>query len=72
MACEAPDFPAELPPVTDDPAAAEAAPGAPGGSANELVLGRPLPLISMCAKAGAGEKVVTIQSQAGTELTYLF
>ena len=39
-----------LPTAAADPAAdaAEAAaPGTPGGSANELVLGRPLPLISL-------------------------
>lgn len=54
LACEAPVFPAELPPAIADPAAAAAAPGAPGGSANELVLGRPLPLIFVCSKAGAG------------------
>ena len=60
LACEAPGFPAELPPATADPAAAAAAPGAPGGSANELVLGRPLPLILVCAKAGAGGKVGAI------------
>lgn len=45
LACEAPVFPVELPPATADPAPAAADPGAPGGSANELVLGRPLPLI---------------------------
>ena len=45
LACEAPVFPVELPPATADPAPAVADPGAPGGSANELVLGRPLPLI---------------------------
>uniref|UniRef100_A0A3B4AF83 C2H2-type domain-containing protein n=1 Tax=Periophthalmus magnuspinnatus TaxID=409849 RepID=A0A3B4AF83_9GOBI len=45
VACEAPVFPVELPPAIDDPAPAAADPGAPGGSANELVLGRPLPLI---------------------------
>ncbi|KAJ8367174.1 hypothetical protein AAFF_G00324530 [Aldrovandia affinis] len=36
-AWDAPDFLAALPPATTDPAT-------PGGSANELVLGRPLPV----------------------------
>lgn len=54
----APDFPAPLPPATVDPAAAAAAPGAPGGSANELVLGRPLPLIFFSKTVqGQGGKV---------------
>ena len=47
-----------LPTAAADPAAAAAAaaapaPGTPGGSANELVLGRPLPLISLCRGHGA-------------------
>jgi len=54
LACDAPAFPAELPPATADPAPAAAAPAAPGGSANELVLGRPLPLILVKTNAGAG------------------
>ena len=54
LACEAPVFPAELPPATADPALGAAAPIAPGGSANELVLGRPLPLIFVKTNAGAG------------------
>lgn len=45
LACEAPVFPVELPPPTADPAPATADPGAPVGSANELALARPLPLI---------------------------
>lgn len=55
-ACAPPVFPEELPPATAVPVAAAAAPGTPGGSANELVLGRPLPLISGCECARAGVK----------------
>lgn len=55
----APDFPEALPPATALPAAAAAAPGAPGGSANELVLGRPLPLIFFSVSVqGQGGKCV--------------
>lgn len=54
-ACGTPDFPVLLPTAAATPADAAAAdPGAPGGSANELVLGRPLPLISQCRAQGAG------------------
>lgn len=53
-AWETPGFPTLLPTTAADPADAVAAPDAPWGSANELVLGRPLPLISdwKCAEAG--------------------
>lgn len=55
-ACGTPDFPVLLPTAAADPtgavAAAAPAPGTPGGSANELVLGRPLPLISLCRAQG--------------------
>lgn len=61
----APDFPDALPPATALPAAAAAAPGAPGGSANELVLGRPLPLIFFSVRVqGQGESVPTNLDQA--------
>lgn len=64
-ACAAPDFPEAPPPATALPAAAAAAPGAPGGSANELVLGRPLPLIFFSVSVqGQGESVSTNQDQA--------
>lgn len=46
-ACVTPDFPVLLPTAAADPADAAAVPDTPGGSANELVLGRPLPLISL-------------------------
>lgn len=51
-ACVTPDFPVLLPTATADPADAAAVPDTPGGSANELVLGRPLPLISLCRGQG--------------------
>lgn len=46
-ACGTPDFPVLLTRTAADPAVAAAVPGTPGGSANELVLGRPMPLISL-------------------------
>lgn len=51
-ACATPDFPVLLPTAAADPAGAATAPGTPGGSANELVLGRPLPLISLSRGQG--------------------
>lgn len=60
-ACGTPDFPVLLPTAAADPVDAAAAPGTPGGSANELVLGRPLPLISLCRAQGC---VFTVFSQA--------
>jgi len=51
-ACGTPDFPVLLPTAAADPVDAAASPGTPGGSANELVLGRPLPLISLCRVQG--------------------
>lgn len=41
-----------LPTAAADPVDAAAVPGTPGGSANELGLGRPLPLISLCRGQG--------------------
>lgn len=66
-ACAPPVFPEVLPPATADPAAAAAAPGTPGGSANELVLGRPLPLISgfVCARAGVKSAGRLAQARSG-------
>lgn len=46
-ACGTPDFPVLPTRTAPDPAVAAAIPGTPGGSANELVLGRPMPLISL-------------------------
>lgn len=46
-ACGTPDFPVLPTRTAADPAVAAAVPGTPGGSANELVLGRPMPLISL-------------------------
>lgn len=56
-ACEAPGFPEVLAPATAAPAPAAAAPVPPGGSANELVLGRPLPLIAGCECVGGQGEV---------------
>ena len=50
-----------LPTAAADPVDAAVVPGTPGGSANELVLGRPLPLISLCRAQGG---FFTIFSQA--------
>lgn len=51
-ACGTPDFPVLLPTAAADPADVAVVPCTPGGSANELVLGRPLPLISLCRDQG--------------------
>lgn len=55
-ACWTPVFPVLLPTAAADPVDAAAAPGLPCGSANELVLGRPLPLISLCKGSGRGAR----------------
>lgn len=56
-----------LPTAAADPVDAAAVPGTPGGSANELVLGRPLPLISLCRGQGC---FFTIFSQATINYEY--
>lgn len=61
-ACGTPDFPVLLPTAAADPVDEAAAPGTPGGSANELVLGRPLPLISLCKGQGSFSFTVFLQS----------
>lgn len=60
-ACGTPDFPVLLPTAAANPADAVASPGTPGGSANELVLARPLPLISLGEGQGC---FFTVLSQA--------